>query len=209
MYAPPIIPPISCLRITNKYFPLKPGTTFVYRGDTDAGVERNVLTVQHETETILGVECTQVRDTVWVDGSLTEDTLDWYAQDKLGNVWYFGESTQEFEDGLPVSLEGSWRAGVNGARPGIIMKAHPAAGNVYRQEFSLGTAEDLARVLTLWGSATVPAASCHANCLVTREFTPLEPDLNERKYYALNVGFILEIDQQAGDRLELVAIHRP
>jgi hypothetical protein len=195
--------------ITNRYFPLKPGTTFIYQGETDAGIERTVLRVQHQTATILGVECTQVHDTVYVDGVVTEDTLDWYAQDKQGNVWYFGESTQELEDGRPVSIEGSWRAGVDGARPGIIMKAHPAAGDVYRQEFLLGSAEDLAEVLSLAGHANASAATCHGNCLITHEFTPIEPDLNERKYYAPNVGFILEVDQKTGRRSELIDIRRP
>ena len=144
-----------------------------------------------------------------IDGAVKEDTLDWFAQDKQGNVWYFGESTQEFEDGLPVSLEGSWRAGVDGALPGIVMKGNPAVTNLYRQEFLLGSAEDMAKVLSTSATAVTPAASCRGNCVLTHEFTPIEPDLNERKYYAPNVGFILEIDQATGDRLELVDIHRP
>ena len=137
---------------------------------------------------------------------MVEDTLDWYAQDKQGNVWYFGESTQELEDGRAVTVEGSWQAGVDGASPGIVMKAHPASGDVYRQEFLLGSAEDLAEVVSLAGSASVSAASCHGTCVVTHEFTPVEPELNERKYYAPNVGFILEVDLRTGDRSELVAI---
>jgi hypothetical protein len=208
-YHPAIVPSNFVKEVTNKYFPLKPGTAFIYRGETDAGVERVVVRVQRETRNILGVECTQVRDTVTIDGEVAEDTLDWYAQDKQGNVWYFGESTQEFEDGLPVSLEGSWRGGVDGAKPGIIMKAHPNPGDVYRQEFLLGSAEDIAEVVGVSGNAMTPAASCHGNCVVTHEFTPLEPDLNERKYYAPNVGFILEIDQETGDRLKLIELRRP
>jgi hypothetical protein len=208
-YDPTINPANFVKGITNRYFPLKRGTTLIYQGETDAGTERAVLRVQHQTATILGVECTQVRDTVTLDGVVTEDTLDWYAQDKQGNVWYFGESTQELEDGRPVSLEGSWRGGVDGAKPGIIMKAHPAVGDVYRQEFLLGSAEDLAEVLSLAGSATASAASCRGNCVVTHEFTPVEPTLNERKYYAPNVGFILEVDVATGNRLELIDLRRP
>jgi hypothetical protein len=168
-----------------------------------------VINVQHQTRKILGVECTQVRDTVTLDGEVTEDTLDWYAQDKQGNVWYFGESTFELEDGRPVSVEGSWRGGIEGAKPGIIMKAHPSAGDVYRQEFLLGSAEDLAEVLSLTGGASATAASCHGQCVVTHEFTPIEPTLNERKYYAPNLGFILEVDVATGDRLELIDLRRP
>lgn len=208
-YHPVIVPSNFVKEVTNKYFPLKPGTIFIYRGEIDGDVERVVVRVQQQTKKILGVECTQVRDTVTVDGEVAEDTLDWYAQDKQGNVWYFGESTQEFEDGLPVSLEGSWRGGVDGAKPGIIMKAYPSVGDAYRQEFLLGSAEDIAEVVGVAGSATTPAASCRGTCLVTHEFTPIEPDLNEKKYYAPNVGFILEVDQATGDRLELIELRRP
>ena len=161
-----------------------------------------------ETETILGVECTVVRDTVTVDGELVEDTLDWFAQDRNGNVWYFGEISKSFEDGDLVSLDGSWRAGVDGAKPGIVMKAHPAVGDVYRQEFLLGVAEDYARVVSLSGDATVPAASC-TNCLVTGDFVPLEPDADERKFYKRGVGLILEVDRTTGDRVELIEYQAP
>jgi len=205
-YHPPVVASNFVSAITNKYFPLQPGTTLIYRGKTDAGIERVVINVQHQTRKILGVECTQVRDTLSVDGEVVEDTLDWYAQDKQGNVWYFGESTQELEDGRAVTVEGSWQAGVDGASPGIVMKAHPASGDIYRQEFLLGSAEDLAEVVSLAGSASVSAASCHGTCVVTHEFTPVEPELNERKFYAPNVGFILEVDLRTGDRSELVAI---
>jgi hypothetical protein len=101
--------------IDNPYFPLQPGTTFVYEGRTEKGNEHNEVYVSSETRAILGVTCVVVSDTVTVDGNLEEATLDWYAQDRQGAVWYFGEDSREFENGAVVSTAGSWEAGVDGA----------------------------------------------------------------------------------------------
>jgi hypothetical protein len=202
-YAPVINPADFVDSIDNPYMPLVPGTIFTYRQENDQGIERVVITVTDETEKILGIDCRVVRDVATLNGQIIEDTLDFYTQDKHGNVWYFGEISQQFEHGDLTSLEGSWRAGVDGAKPGIIMQAHPHVGQTYRQEFSLGNAEDMAKVLSLTGHATVPAASC-TNCLVTKEFTPIEPDASERKFYKSGVGFILGVE--SGDRLELIRI---
>lgn len=189
----------------NPYFPLIPGTIRVYEG----GGETITVTVTDQTKEILGVTTIVVRDTVTADGVLVEDTVDWFAQDADGNIWYFGELSQEFEDGELASLAGSWQAGVDGAQPGVVMRAAPQVGDLYRQEFALGEAEDLARVLSVTGSASVPAASCDGACVVTRDFTPLEPDLQERKFYAPGIGSILEIDLDTGERVELVEIRSP
>ena len=203
-YHPAINPSNFVRRIDNRFMPLRPGAVRIYRADTDEGVERVVVTVSAETEEILGVPCTVVRDSVTLDGVVIEDTLDWFAQDRNGNVWYFGEISREFEDGRLVSLHGSWRAGVDGAVPGIVMKARPRVGDVYRQEYALREAEDLAKVVNLAGHATVPAASC-TNCVVTAEFTPLEPEVDERKFYKPGVGLILAVNRVTGERLELVS----
>jgi hypothetical protein len=198
----PIIRPSDFVDvIDNPYLPLKPGTTFIYEG----GGEHVVVKVTHKTKKILGVTCIEVKDTVTVDGVVSEDTFDWYAQDKDGNVWYFGENSRSFEDGLVVSLAGSWIGGVNGAKPGIVMKAHPHVGNVYRQEFSLGVAEDMAAVLSLNESVTVPYDS-FTNCLKTREFTALEPDAKENKFYAPDIGNIRTVDVVTGDHVDLIEI---
>jgi hypothetical protein len=205
VYSPVIDPSNFVATIDNPFMPLPPGTNFVYVGDTGNGIESNVVSVTHNTKVILGVTCIEVHDVVFTDGVLTEDTRDWFAQDAAGNVWYFGENSQELENGLPVSLEGSWTAGVDGAKPGIIMKANPVVGDFYRQEFSLGNAEDLAEVVSLTNSVMVPFGS-FTNCLQTAETTPLEPDALEHKFYAAGVGEILTIDEVTGEHLELVQI---
>lgn len=187
----------------NPYFPLIPGRTMVYRGGTET-IEVTVSDTQ--TREIQGVQCAVVHDVVEDDGEITEDTIDWYAQDIFGNVWYFGEISQTLEDGILVSIDGSFTAGEEGAKAGIIMKAAPRTGETYRQEFALNDAEDAATVLTLTGTATTPAASCLNNCLITRDFSPLIPDLLEYKFYARGVGFILEFDPVTRERLQLVEI---
>ena len=193
--------------IDNPFFPLVPGTTFIYRGQTAQGLEIDNFAVTHTTRVIRDVTCVEVHDTVTVDGKLTEDTLDWFGQDKDGNVWYFGENSQEIADGLITGIEGSWIAGVDGAQPGIVMEAHPAVGDFYRQEFLLGDAEDLAEVVSLTESVTVPLRpQPFENCLKTTETSPLEPDAVENKFYAAGVGNLLTIDLSTGEKSELVQI---
>lgn len=204
-YDPVIKPNNFVATIDNPYFPLKPGTTFIYEGQTAAGFEHSEFAVTRNTKVILGVTCVEVRDTVFTDGKLTEDTLDWFAQDKDGNVWYFGENTHELEDGLISTIDGTFTAGVNGDKAGIIMKAHPAVGDFYRQEFSLGNAEDFAETLSVNESVTIRAGSFR-NCLKSQETTPLETDLLEHKFYAPGVGNVLTIDANTGDRVELIQI---
>jgi hypothetical protein len=204
-YSPAIDPANFVATIDNPYLPLVPGTTLVYEGQTADGVEHNEVAVTHNTRTILGIPCVEVLDTVTLNGELTERTLDWFAQDKDGNVWYFGENSQELAGGLIVDLGGSFTAGVDGAQPGIIMEAHPAVGDFYRQEFDLGNAEDLAEVLSLDQAVTVPAGS-FPHCLQTKETEALEPDALEQKYYAAGIGNVLTVDLVTGERLQLLQI---
>jgi len=204
----PAIDPNNFVRhVTNEFFPLKPGTVFFYEGTKDGVPTTDEMTVTHETKQILGVTCTVVRDRAFEDGVLAEDTIDWYAQDKQGNVWYFGEDTKELDpNGNVISTEGSWEAGIDGAQPGIIMEAHPHKGDRYQQEFSSGVAEDQAQVLSLDKSKCVKYG-CFDDLLLTKETTPLEPGQAENKYYAEDVGFILGVMVKGGnERSELVRI---
>jgi hypothetical protein len=202
-YAPHIEPSDFTTKIDSKYFPLKPGTTFVYRGNSGGNPERDVMTVTHSTKKVMDVKCVVVDDRVWAHGNLTEKTFDWYAQDKKGNVWYFGEDSKEYKNGK-VSTGGSWEAGKNGAKPGIIMQAHPKVGQTYRQEYQKGVAEDMAKVLDLNGSVTVPYGSFD-HVLVTKEWSPLEPGAVAHKYYAAGVGNVKEVSVKGpSERIELV-----
>jgi hypothetical protein len=206
-YDPVIDPANFVSMVDNPYFPLQPGTTFIYEGQMPDGFERDEFAVTHNTRVILGVTCVEIHDSVFTDGALTEDTLDWYAQDREGNVWYFGENTQELEDGLITTIAGTFMAGVNGDKPGIIMKAHPAVGDFYRQEFSLNNAEDFARTLSLNEVVRVPVGSFN-HCLKSEERSPLEPDVLEDKFYAPGLGSILEVDVHTGATSELARIIR-
>jgi hypothetical protein len=193
--------------IDNPFFPLVPNTTYVYVGTTEGSTARDEFAVTDRTKVILGVRCREVRDRAYLDGVLAEDTLDWFAQDKDGNVWYFGEDTKELDaNGNVISTEGSWQAGVNGAQPGIIMEADPRVGDTYRQEFLKGVAEDMATNLALNKTVNVPFGS-FKDCLETEEFTPLEPGTIDHKIYAGGVGLVQSVALRGGrERLELVTI---
>jgi hypothetical protein len=193
-------------RIDNPYLPMRPGSRWVYREtDTDGTVQRVVVKVTKRTRRIAnGVTARVVRDTVTERGRLVEDTLDWFAQDRAGNVWYLGEDTTEYEGGRPVSKAGSWEAGVDGARAGIVMLARPRPGRGYRQEHYPGEAEDRARVLSLDDQAEVPAGH-YENVLMTKDWNPLEPRVLEYKLYAKGVGLVLAVHLSGGSgREELV-----
>jgi hypothetical protein len=191
-YAPNIKPADFTTKINNKYFPLEPGTTFVYRGETEDATEGDTVRVTSDTKTVMGVKCVVVDDRVFEGGKLAEKTYDWYAQDNKDNVWYFGEDSTEYDNGKVKSTEGSWEAGKDGAEPGIIMPADPKIGETYRQEYYKGEAEDMARALKLNGSVEVPYGS-FKNVLVTDEWTPLEKNVAEHKFYAPGVGNVKEI----------------
>jgi hypothetical protein len=193
--------------VDNKFFPLHPGTTFFYEGSKEGVPSSTVTEVTHQIKKILDVNCTVVHDRGFENGVLAEDTFDYYAQDKFGNVWYFGEDTKELDaNGNVISTEGSFEAGVNGAQPGIIMEADPRVGDHYFQENAPGVAQDEAQVRSLDKSACVPYG-CFDDLLLTRESTQLEKGVVEHKYYAENVGFILGLLVKGGDeRTELVRI---
>ena len=190
--------------IDNPYWPLVPGMKWVY-----GGAEHVEVMVLEETKQVLGIQATVVRDTVAdEDGNLVEDTFDWYGQDRDGNVWYLGEDTKEYEDGKVTSTEGSWEAGVDGAEPGIVMYAKPKLERPYRQEYYACQAEDFAEVLSTSESVTVPFGEFD-DCIETHEYTPLEPAVNENKYYCADVGLVLEVDVESGDRVELTDFSMP
>jgi hypothetical protein len=180
--------------IDNPYYPLTPGTTLVYEGVRDGKPQRDEVQVTHETKVILGVTCVVVLDTATTNGNLIEKTEDWFAQDKEGNVWYFGEDTAEYENGKVVTREGSWEGGVDGAEPGIIMMAHPEVPVTYRQEYLKGHAEDMAWVVGLGETVTVPAGTYH-DVMLTIEWTPLEPKVIDKKLYAPGIGIVQELSQ--------------
>jgi hypothetical protein len=190
-YSPSIDPANFVATVNNPYWPLKPGTAFRYRGTRGKTPQTDDEVVTHQTKEILGIRCTVVRDTVSEHQRPIERTLDFYAQDEQGNVWYLGEDSFELKHGRFVKASDSWRSGVNGAKPGIIMPANPRPGDRYRQEYyPSGEALDQARVLGFRGRVTVPYGTFKRS-LVTSEFSPLEPQ-TEEKYYVAGVGEILE-----------------
>ncbi|MBI2388493.1 MAG: hypothetical protein HYV09_02650 [Deltaproteobacteria bacterium] len=200
-YDPKIDPAMFVATIDNPFFPLRPGTTFRYKEGVDKTVE---VTVTPEKKTILGVSCTVVHDVVRENGEVIEDTFDWYAQDASGAVWYFGEDTKEYEGGVVVSTEGSWQAGLDGAKAGLIMPANPAVGDRWRQEYYACHAEDEATLVSSDASVTVPAGT-FSGCRTTRDTTRLDPAVLEEKYYCPGFGVVLAIDLATGEREALLS----
>jgi len=193
--------------IDNPFFPLPPGITFIYKGRKELSKQRDEFAVTDRTIVIDGVTCRVVHDRVFVNGVLEENTFDYFAQDRDGNVWYFGEDTEELDKrGRVVSTAGAWRAGVDGAQPGVIMEAHPNVNDHYFQELAAPLAQDEAIVLSLHEIVAVPFGK-FTNCLQTKELTQLEPGNIEHKFYARGVGFILGVVVKGGkERLALVSI---
>jgi hypothetical protein len=187
-------------RVDNPWFPLKVGTTWRYRGEKDGKAGTEVMTVTAKMRTVAGVRVTVVHDRVFTDGAgLTEDTFDWYAQDKQGNVWYLGEATKELDHGRVTSREGSWETGVKGARAGIVMPGHPRVGQRGLMEYWKNHAEDHFQI-----------TSIHGNMLTTKEWSPLEPGVRDRKVYRRGTGQVSEETVKGGnERFALVSVTRP
>jgi hypothetical protein len=193
--------------ITHPYWPMKPGSRWIYEEiDPDGTVMKVEVTVSGKTRQIAnGVEALVVRDVVSEEGVPVEVTDDWYAQDAEGNIWYLGEDTTEYENGKAVSNEGSFEAGVDGAEPGILLPADPEPGLAYRQEYYAGEAEDVGEVVLLGQQVEVPAGH-YTDVLMTRDTNPLEPKVLEFKFYAPDVGPVLALGVSGGGgREELVS----
>ncbi len=193
----------------NPWFALVSGNLWVYEGDGET-IE---VEVTGDTKLIDGITCIVVIDTATEDGVVVETTNDWYAQDVDGNVWYCGEISENFEefdgdetsDPELVDIDGSWKAGRDGSEAGVLLPFDPQVGDIFRQEFAQTDAEDAIEILAVDATETAAGGSCAGTCLMTRDFTPLESDVEENKFYLPGTGLIVEVDLETGDRVELVS----
>ena len=196
-------------KIDNPYWPMSPGSKWVYsETDTQGTHEKVVVQVTNRTKTIAnGIDARVIRDTATENGQPVEVTDDWYAQDSAGNIWYLGEATAEYKNGKVTSTAGSFEAGVDGAQAGIAMPANPEPGMDYRQEYYKGVAEDRGAVITVGEEQVqVPFGHFDTDVLMTRDLVPLEPKVQELKFYAPDVGPLLSVHTDgAGGRAELVS----
>jgi hypothetical protein len=206
-YHPHIDPRHFGPKVNNPWFPLRPGTTYIYSGIKDGARAIDIFAPSHKTRIIDGVRTRVVNDRLLLNGVLSERTLDYYAQDRCGNVWYFGEDTADLDKfGHVISRDGSFRAGVHGAQPGVFMQAHPKLGRKFRQEWSPGNAEDQFAAISKHATAKVPYGTFHG-ALRTKETTALEPGVLDNKLYVRGVGEVLEVTLKGGDeKLALVDV---
>src|SRR5512133_420946 len=194
--------------IDNPYWPMRPGSHWVYREVENGETQRVDVTVTNQTKTLEGIEARVVHDRVSRNGETLEDTYDWYAQDSAGNLWYLGENTAEYENGKLKTQEGSWAAAVDGAETGIVVPAHPKQGMTYREEYYAGHAEDGAKVLKVGSQVQVPFGRFQ-NAMLTRNFSTIEPTVEEMKLYAKGVGPVMELLVSGGSgRTELLSFER-
>jgi hypothetical protein len=208
-YHPVIRPATFSARITNPWFPLRPGTTYVYAGIEGGERAVDVVTVSRATRVVDRVRARVVQDRLFHGNTLEERTADYYAQDRCGNVWYVGEDTAELDAaGHVVDTEGTWHAGVAGAQPGVFMQARPQLNRHFRQEWLAGEAEDVFRAISKRARVRVPYGS-FGRALETAETSALEPGTLDHKYYVRGVGDVLEVTVRGGrERLALVAVLR-
>jgi hypothetical protein len=207
-YDPQIVASDFSTTIDNPYLPMPVGSV-QHLKDSDGNLIE--ITVLSDTKVVAGVTCAVVHDVSrTAAGAITEDTYDWFAQDRAGSVWYFGEDTKAYGAGGLADTTGSWTGGVDCAKPGIVMKAHPAVGDSYRQEFHAGDAEDQSDVISLDESVTVTYGTFQ-HCLKTRDYSRLEPGADENKFYCAGFGNVLTLDLpvSVGKREELVSVSGP
>lgn len=211
LYTTDIRPADFVVGITNPYLPLASGAQWVYEARLEDGsTERIEWEILDETRNVNGVTATILHDSVFVDGDLVEETFDWFAQDQEGNVWYLGEEVDNYENGVLVNHTGSWEWGKDGALPGVVMWANPAAhlNETYYQEYYAGEAEDQGQVLSVSESVIVPFGEFE-DVVRTFDFSVLDPDLQEHKFYAAGVGLIKENDLLTGEEVMLISYMAP
>jgi hypothetical protein len=193
------------INIDNPYWPMRPGSHWVYREVENGEAQRVDVTVTNRTKMLGGIEARVVHDRVSRNGKTLEDTYDWYAQDSAGNLWYLGEDTAEYENGKLRTKEGSWAYGVDGAEAGVVVPAGPKQGMNYREEYYAGHAEDAAEVLSVGSQVQVPFGRYH-DAMLTRNFSTIEPTVEEMKLYAKGVGPVMELLVSGGaGRTELLS----
>jgi hypothetical protein len=208
-YHPAIRPSDFSPDITSPWFPLRPGTTYLYTGTKDGKKALDVFQVSSATKAVDGVLTRVVNDRLFLDNGLEERTADYYAQDRCGNVWYFGEDTATLDSsGRVTDRSGSFHAGVNGAQPGVYIQVQPQLGPWFRQEWSSGQAEDQFRALSTSAAVTVRYGSFR-HALRTKERTALEPGVVDNKYYVRGLGVAEELSVKGGTEvLQLVDVLR-
>jgi hypothetical protein len=200
--------------IDNQWFPLKPGTQWIYEGVTEEGglsiPHRVIFTVTDLTKVIASVRTVVIWDQDYSAGVLEETELAFFAQDNDGAVWHLGQYPEVYDEYGKLVEAPAWIAGLKGARAGISMKAEPQLGTPsYSQGWGPAVNwTDRAQVAEIGQQTCIPFG-CYENVMVIEEFTREEPDAFQLKYYAPGVGNV-RVDWKGLDatreRLELIEL---
>ena len=189
--------------IDNPYVPMKPGTTLFYKGTKDERRADREFEVLAKTKVVNGVTCVIAEDRVSLGGKPAEKTIGYYAQDKDGNVWYFGEESQELDKKGHVLKSEGWLAGTDGATPNLLMSAHPEVGDRFKHAFTGGITE----VLKLAASVDVPYGA-FKDALLIKDWNPAEPDTVSQKFYLSGIGEARDVDVKGqSEDIKLVKIN--
>ncbi|MBE9551909.1 MAG: hypothetical protein IMF05_00455 [Proteobacteria bacterium] len=208
VYDPVINPEDFTTKIDNPFFSMPVGKKMIYEARTEDGLERIEIAITGETRRIMGVETLVYHDREYLDGELVEETKDFIAQDKDGNVWYFGEEVDNYENGELKDHGGAWLAAYEGAKPGIWIKAKHMVGDSYRQEYWRGEAEDMAKIVAT-GVTVTTSIGTYQNCTKTYDWTPLDPEAMEHKYYCPEAGSVVLVENlTSGERVELIKVEK-
>ncbi|MBP7148622.1 MAG: hypothetical protein KBD01_13875 [Acidobacteria bacterium] len=176
----------------NTFFILDPGYQLVLEGDG----EQVTITVLDQTELVDGVVTRVLEERETADGELAEVSRNYVAIcEQTGDVYYFGEDVDNYEDGQVANHDGSWRAGEGENAAGVLMPGNPLLGARYYQELAPDIALDRAENLAVLDSFDVPAGEFET-VLWVLETTPLEKKDKSVKYYAAGIGLIKDDDME-------------
>jgi len=196
---PPVVPPGDAPPAAeHPYFPLTPGSFWIYEGFEEGRRKSEEVRVLDERRSILGFACAEVEERVRLDGELVEVTIQWFALDANGALWWFGERSHAIVDGRPEATGDSWEAGRDGALPVMLLDGDPEAG----ESFPDAARRTVMTVLSTGAEARTPAG-LFRDCLEVADTNLEEVEDEDRIIYAPGVGRVRE--ENPDGSLELVS----
>ena len=203
-YTPEIKPENFSAEITNKYVNLPIGKRLTYQATVEEGRETIETEVLPDTKVVMGIETRIYLERILLNQVLVRETEKYLAQDTSGDVWYFGESANNYVEGVVDNQDGSWLAGENEAQPGIWIQANPVVAVSFKQKFLHDIVEDTSEVVSISETVETPSKT-YTDCVQTFDTTPIDPLVREHKYYCPEAGaLVLAVNLETGKRSVLL-----